>query len=455
MKRLLFCVVALIAVMALVAPTYAAEMKINGINRVKFISADNLDGNDDTDDNKNFVKQRLRMYFTSIASENLKVVYKNEIDFEWGDDSYTNARGQGGALGGDTVNLETKNIYMEFMIPDTPVKTTIGLQGVTLHKGWFISDDIAAARFDLNFDPVTVMAYWGIASDKDYTDSNDDIWQVVASGAYKAENMDARLSIGYEKGQEKNTRAGVRSDDFYLAMGELNMSFDMVSFFVIAATNFGERDGDNSAAGKALDRDYSGYMFHGGVSVALDMATIRAQAFYASGDSEDKNNPTIRDDDNFRSMSGQTFSWAEIVSDGYFWEANSNMTQISSIGAGDYTAPGQSESNHPSNVYAIDVGVDFKPTDTTSISLDIWYIGMVEDRSVGCDPTVDKCDEDTIGVEVDAKLVQKVYDNLDLLIVGAYMLADDGYGTSTADRKGKISSGDDAYVIGLGLNYKF
>ncbi len=453
MKRLLICLVALIAVFALVMPTYAAEMKISGLNRVKFISADNLDGNDDTDDNSNFVKQRLRMYFTSIASENLKVVYKNEIDFEWGDDSFDNGRGNGGRLGGDQVNLETKNIYMEFMIPDTPVKTTIGLQGITMHKGWFISDDISAAKFDLNFDPVTVMAYGAIVNDQDFTDSNDDIWQLVASGAYKAENMDARLSLGYEKGQEKNTRPGVRSDDFYMAMGELNMSFDTVSFFVIGATNFGERDGDNSAAGKALDRDYSGYMFHGGVSVALDMATLRAQAFIASGDNETDSQTS--DDDDFRSMSGQTFSWSEILSDGYFWEANSNMTQISSIGAGDYTAPGHSEANHPSNVYAINAGADFKPTDTTSISLDIWYVGMIEDRSVGCDPTVDSCDEDSIGVEVDAKLVQKVYDNLDILIVGAYMLADDGYGTSTADRKGKISSGDDAYVIGMGLNYKF
>ena len=451
MKRLLFCIVALIAVAALVVPTYAAEMKINGINRVKFIAYDELDGDEDTDDNTKFVKQRLRMYFTSIASENLKVVYKNEIDFEWGDNSFTNARGAGGRLGGDTVNLETKNIYLEFMVPDTPVKTTIGLQGITLHKGWFISDDISAARFDLNFDPISVTAYGGIVNDQDFTDSNDDVWQLVASGAYKAENMDARLSIGYEKGQENAARAGVKSDDFYLAMGEFNMSFDMVSFFVIGAVNFGERDGDNSDAGKALDRDYSGYMLHGGVNIALDMATIRAQAFIASGDDEKTvdtdgdgvDDARVNTDDDFRAMSGQTFSWAEIVSDGYFWEANSNMTQISSVGQ-DYNPPGHSASNHPSNVIAVNVGADFKPTDTTSISADIWYITMVEDRTVG------GSDEDDVGIEVDAKLVQKVYDNLDLLIVGAYMLANDGYGTDALD-----NSGDDAYVIGMGLNYKF
>jgi hypothetical protein len=454
MKRLLFCVVALIAVAALVAPTYAAEMNINGINRIKFISAENLDGNDDTDDNDNFVKQRLRMYFTSVASENLKVVYKNEIDFEWGDNSFNSGdttRGGGGRLGGDQVNLETKNIYMEFMVPDTPLKATLGLQGVTLHKGWFISDDISAARFDLNFDPVSVMAYWGIANDQDFTDASDDVWQAVASGAYKAENLDARLSFGYEKGQDDPTYANVKSDDFFLVMGELNMSFDMFSFFVIGAANFGERDGDNSVAGKALDRDYSGYMFHAGVNFALDMATIRAQAFYASGDDEETydsdgdgvDDTRVNTDDDFRTMSGQTFSWAEIVSDGYFWEANSNMTQISSVGQ-DYNPPGHSASNHPSNVIALDLGADFKPTDTTTISADIWYITMVEDRTVG------GSDEDDVGIEIDAKVVQKVYDNLDLLIVGAYMIANDGYGTDALD-----NSGDDAYVIGMGLNYKF
>jgi hypothetical protein len=95
-------------------------------------------------------------------------------------------------------------------------------------------------------------------------------------------------------------------------------------------------------------------------------------------------------------------------------------------------------------VIALDLGADFKPTDTTTISADIWYITMVEDRTVG------GSDEDDVGIEIDAKVVQKVYDNLDLLIVGAYMIANDGYGTDALD-----NSGDDAYVIGMGLNYKF
>jgi hypothetical protein len=181
MKRFLFCLVALIGVLVLIAPTYAAEMKINGIERLKAVSYNNMDGSDDEDDQNNFIHQRLRFYFTSVASENLKMVYKNEIDFNWGDASGSAAtRGSGGGLGADGVNLETKNVYLEMMIPDTPVKATLGLQGIALHRGWWIDDDAAAARFDMNFDPVSVMLAYVNAVDRDFTDSSDDVWQLPA-----------------------------------------------------------------------------------------------------------------------------------------------------------------------------------------------------------------------------------------------------------------------------------
>ncbi len=122
MKRLLFCLVALIAVFALVMPASAAEMKVNGIWNAKAYARDNYDGDDDNDDSVQYVTQRMRMYFNFIASENLKLVYKNEIDMEWGDSARgaTVSRNDGGGRGGDSVNLETKNVYLEFMVPDTP-----------------------------------------------------------------------------------------------------------------------------------------------------------------------------------------------------------------------------------------------------------------------------------------------------------------------------------------------
>jgi hypothetical protein len=433
MKRLLICLVALIAVFALVMPTYAAEMKINGMWNAKAWARDNYDGDDDTDDATQYVTQRMRMYFNAIASENLKLVYKNEIDMEWGDGAAGVGRNTGGGLGGDQINLETKNVYLEFMVPDTPVKATLGLQGITLHKGWFISDDIGAARFDMNFDPVSITAYWAGAGGLEANDnsSSNDNWQIVASGAYKAENMDARLTFGYER--LPNSVAGNAPDgtstidtpdsnDLFLVMGEFNMSFDMFSFFVILGSNFGERDSDG-----ADDRDYEGYMADVGVNFALDMATIRARAFMASGDKEGDL------DEDFQVMSGATMSWAEIISDGYSYDRNANLSQIG----------GQ---NKPSNMYAINVGADLKPTDTTTIKFDVYYVGMMEDRTVAGE------DEDEIGVEVDASLTQKIYDNLSMTLIGAYMFAEDGYGVAGTTAS---NSGDDAFHLGLGLDFKF
>jgi hypothetical protein len=209
------------------------------------------------------------------------------------------------------------------------------------------------------------------------------------------------------------------------------MSFDMFSFFVIAGTNFGEADG--SGADSEDNRDYSGYMFNAGANFALDMATIRAQFIFASGDDEGDF------DDDFQQMSGQTFSWSELMSDGYTYDRNPANNQIGG-------------SNHPSNMYAVNVGADFKPTDTTTIKLDVYYIGMVEDRTVAGD------DEDEIGLEVDARLTQKIYDNLSLTVIGAYLFAEDGYGvyngTPTATNQAD-GSGDDAFQVGVGLDFKF
>jgi hypothetical protein len=429
MKRLLICLVALIAVFALVMPASAAEMKVNGIWNAKAWARDNYDGDDDTDDSTQYVTQRFRSYWNWIASENLKLVYKNEIDIEWGDSGPQNGRNSGGGLSGDSVNLETKNIYLEFMVPDTPVKATLGLQGITLHKGWFISDDAGGARFDMNFDPVSITAYWIGVDGLEANDSvsSDDVWQAAVSGAYKAENMDARLSLAYQRNDNDLTSNDVpESDDLYLLMGEFGMSFDMVSFDIVAATNFGEVDSDGAG-----DRDYEGFMFAGSVDIALDMATITVSGAYVSGDDEGDL------DEDFQGLAGQTFSWAEIISDGYSYDRNASLAQIGGA-------------NRPSNMYYVAAGVDLKPTDTTTIMFDVYYVGMVEDRTIAGE------EEDEIGIEVDARLTQKIYDNLSMTIIGAYMFAEDGYGVyDPADPNAASNSGDDAFHVGLGLDFKF
>jgi hypothetical protein len=245
--------------------------------------------------------------------------------------------------------------------------------------------------------------------------------------------MDARLTFGYERLPNDPTTADQpESNDLFLVMGEFNMSFDMMSFFVIAGKNFGEADG--SGPDSVNNRNYDGYMAHVGANFALDMANIRAEFIYASGDKEGDF------DDDFQNMNGQTFSWSELMSDGYTYDRNPANNQIGG-------------SNHPSNMWAVNVGADLKPTDTTTIKFDVYYIGMVEDRTVAGDK------EDEIGIEVDASLTQKIYDNLSMTLIGAYLFAEDGYGVYNGDPGAGAAqaagSGDDAFQVGIGLDYKF
>jgi hypothetical protein len=244
--------------------------------------------------------------------------------------------------------------------------------------------------------------------------------------------MDARLSFAYErKPNDTSTNDQPESNDLYLVMGEFSMSFDNLSFFVIAGKNFGEADGSGSDS--ANNRNYDGYMADIGASFALDMATLRARFIYASGDKEGDF------DDDFQGLTGETFSWAELISDGYTYDRDAELAQIGG-------------SDSPSNMWAVNLGTDLKPTDTTTIKLDVYYIGMVEDRTIAGDK------EDEIGVEVDARLTQKIYDDLSLTLIGVYMFAEDGYGqyagvpTATNQAAG---SGDDAFQVGVGIDYKF
>ncbi len=62
----------------------------------------------------NFVEQRARLQYIAKANADLKLVTQFELDYTyWGNSSYTVGRNQGGAIGADTVNIETKNIYLD------------------------------------------------------------------------------------------------------------------------------------------------------------------------------------------------------------------------------------------------------------------------------------------------------------------------------------------------------
>lgn len=166
MKKKLVTALCTATAAAIALPAFAVTNEITGFLEARGVS-NNYGGGSLTDfatansQDYNWAVQRLRAKWTLGVNEFVSMTYFGELDFEFGDASLANGRGDGGAIQGDTVNLETKNLYMSAKVPNTPVSATIGLQG--LADNWsttLVNTDVAGVNVGVALDPATVKAGW-------------------------------------------------------------------------------------------------------------------------------------------------------------------------------------------------------------------------------------------------------------------------------------------------------
>lgn len=355
MKKHLTMLLALLLVVAVAAPALAAvEFKYGGQFRTRWVVENNkydgTDGRDQLyrdelgwylapdgknyDDNRNLIDTRLRLYFSFIASQNLKVVTKLEMgDSYWGDPSPIGTTGNskystGGRVGADAVNVELKNAYVEFNIPMTPSTAIVGIQTLSLLDSWIIDDDFSAAVIKTKLDPVSVtvgyvsgqngpVAFTGDLAFTDYSRRIDDFFLSID---YKHGPFKASLIGFYQYGHDTNvsfdpntlfTPAGVvgsRSSSFlsrtpWLVGDEIlysgfevqdnnlfdlgfNVSYkiDYLSAYVNFVKNLGSVDLHNPFTGaKVASADYTGWMVDAGVSYYCGPYTLNLGGFYTTG----------------------------------------------------------------------------------------------------------------------------------------------------------------------------
>ncbi len=88
------------------------------------------------------------------------VLVPRERHDSWGDSCRRSvARNAGGALAADAIQLETKNVYVWFKVPDTSLDVTVGLQSQSDHyagifyggadmAGIFVEREVRAGEVD-------------------------------------------------------------------------------------------------------------------------------------------------------------------------------------------------------------------------------------------------------------------------------------------------------------------
>lgn len=467
MKRFLVVLVALCAAVAVAAPAFAVDFKYGGMYRLRWQNNENVaDGDDDENDNTNWFDQRLRMYFTFVGSENLQVVTRWEADTAWGRDDGSGRHG-GGDVGADATNLEMKNVYLDFNIPSTPVRATLGVQGIAFMRGWMFDDDFSGAVFRTNFDPVQVTLGYIGAVNRDAVDESEDMddfflelkydggpfygsvigfWQHARDNEGSPPFMDDPNPHGMLKdnavdpdranGQHLDGvfdlfGADLEDNDLFNVGATLGYKTNWVNAYVNFIKNFGsydyKLDGDSGSG------DYKGWMLEAMSEFYWQDFTFTLGGFYTSGDDDDDD-----DADYFVYPLGRSHYWSEILGLGTLDVSVYGIDNLNATGQGAYYS-----ADRPTNLWMLTAGTSWQALEQTKVTFNYYYVMTSEDVVASEDGDKD----DTVGHELDFYLDQGVVDGLTLRLVGAYLFADDAYKANDDD--------DDAYEMGAQLLWQF
>lgn len=169
---------------------------------------------------ENFFVQRVRLGYTAKADDHAKLVTKFEFDYNyWGNSSYVVGRGSGGGLGADSVNMETKSLYLDLNYP--AVNAKIGMMpNNDAFKGLLFDADMAGILLSHEYNKASVSAgffRFGDTNDTTLGKNTSDMFSL--EGKYSVSN-NFKVGAGYYYINDKRSNA----DDV-----QLNPIYDKVS----------------------------------------------------------------------------------------------------------------------------------------------------------------------------------------------------------------------------------
>lgn len=448
------------------ASAWAFESELHGMFRVRGIVS-NFD--DDAGGSQNtltgslaksdprtsaWVEQRARLLYTAKSSNDLKFVTHFEIDSRWGDNSYNSnntTRNNGGGIGADQVNLETKNIYLDFNIPTLPVNVKLGIQnwGGDKYKGIIMNTDAAGVVVNTKLDKGNV----------NFTYFRFDDAKSVASTAYisgQTYNADGTGNTAVALGSLAAEPAGYRTRDFLSLGGKYEISKDLkvgADYFLLysdimratqAKTNihtfgvnaeytFGDamidgfvlyQGGRLGTVGKT--QTVSAFTANVGGRAKVGSGTARSNLLYVSGDSD----PTSGNRTDFQVImekssvfsAGNDFGAAEmqLMLDNKMNMVNSGRGVVYNL------------NNFSQGFAGAFFGYDLPFGGKYFVNSNIGFGFIAKDNSY-----LHAHSSNFLGTEINTEIGYKMYSNMTVSALGAYMVLGDyfknnvSYGTAT------------------------
>jgi hypothetical protein len=424
-----------------------------------------------------YVEQRLRLKFT-MGGENVKAVLFLEQDMMWGDSSgQPGTRNAGGAIQGDSINIETKDIYLWFKLPDTSADFTVGLQNVTdPYRGTFLGfADVAGVVSTFKFSPLSFRV-GGFTPWERNTNQADDTQLFIAEAKITpVKDLNVGLNFYF-------IRDGADVVGAVGTSGELPVTPNVNAMFVGGATaaapavpgvtrlympgvnfdfnagvaklsgfafvQFGGRTYDNTAIPKTK---FSGYAADLRVDANVGPAKVFLEGLYASGDkpgTSDKIEGVVVAED-FKMQSSSSNSYAmdlQILTlngddlntaRGLIYSPNNNRVQA-----------GYAMSGVRLGSTLIAAGASMKVSDKVNAKVGAGYLRanqLAPAALTGTNLNVSK----SMGTEVNANLNYNILKGLDFGLYAAYAWLGDGYKVSGSPTP------DNLYDAHCRLNYAF
>lgn len=296
-------------IVALATPAMA-EFKVSGFYRLMGYNSEvkaqtsgvdetgaGLDANtastDEEGDSRSIIDQRLRMMVTNQLNDNVAVVWHGEIDTVWGEtvgksaggSFYGTGLGNGGRVGADGVNVETKNVYLDLKSGDTTGR--LGIQTLfDSYEGTVFFDDMAGLAVTHKIGNTTLMgAYSKWDEDSDRSDYDDlDFWVADLKQKF-SDNFTLGASVYFYDDQDSNGADTQTKQVFFYGLNanaKITDQFGLTGFVLL-------QDGeiDNEVG---TDTDTGALAATVKATMKLDAGDLGLRVIYISEDDDDTDN---------------------------------------------------------------------------------------------------------------------------------------------------------------------
>ena len=456
MSKYLKTAAAALALVALATPALA-DSKISGFFRTQFI-ADNFNGppigttfDQMTSANKRTATQidnRFRLMYQNNLNEYVNFVYFAEVDTPWGQSGKA-AAGQGGTDGADGVNVETKNVYLDFKIPDSIVSARVGIQGVSMGPdGILLIDDMAAARVNLQLSPMAnVTAIYSKWRENNITEWDDVDFYGATLNLKPSDALKLNLDVAYVDANAFTAAFGAGGLDTLAAAAGADQA-DIYAVGLGGEAKLGEAKlaGYLAYSGGTLEDDAVGST---DVDLQGMMATVKASAKLGMADAGLRLTWYSADDDAnddeysgfIGDLSGGVYEFAGENLSIFFADALYNNTNGGRRALVDAAYQGH-------GLIAINGSANMNFTKNCYGKFGAGYFMATEDgaNEVGSAKT----DKD-LGFEVAARVGHKIAEKVDLSLGGAYAFLGDFYKSTAANSQDP----DNVYKVSVAMNVPF